>query len=133
MNLSEEVRDLIAGLTGGNRAEPSVHDELRRLRWVFTGSEPTFLPRDQMTLERLDASGIGLSDVKDAFGKLATSLGRDPNSVDWPLFEVLYLAWAEDPGVAPRLTTTDQRLRELQDYFSRIEKILRNLNGWPAW
>jgi hypothetical protein len=66
--LKGELRSLIAGLVK-NKSEQTLHPGLRRLRWMFLGYLPDFIPaatqadKNGATLEMLDPAAIGKDEV----------------------------------------------------------------------
>ena len=72
--MSEEVRDLLAGLIGGKATEASMPQQLRRLRWAFIGYVPDFLSTDQVTAEPLDPRTIGGDELIVGIRRLADSM-----------------------------------------------------------
>jgi len=65
--LTGEVRDLIAALVRG-KPEQAMHPGLRRLRWMFLGYLPDFIPVAEAegngaTIEVLDPASVGVDEV----------------------------------------------------------------------
>jgi hypothetical protein len=66
--LKGELRSLIAGLVK-NKSEQTLHPGLRRLRWMFLGYLPDFIPaatladKNGATLEMLDPTAIGKDEL----------------------------------------------------------------------
>jgi len=74
-HLAEEIRNLLAGLTGSNGPEASVRPELRRLRWLFLGFVPDFVGNDA-TVELLDPLALTADDCAAPIKRMAAALGR---------------------------------------------------------
>jgi len=127
---SGELRDLLAGLIGGNLPEDAVPSELRRLRWLFLGGIPDFLSPSQVTIEILNPSEIGVDAMAAATGYLAESLDQPiDDAAREVLVKAMIGAWMGDPEVGARINDPLMRLDELQGYFGRmignLEKFLR--------
>jgi V8-like Glu-specific endopeptidase len=73
--IADEVKNLLAGLTGSNLPEASVRPELRRLRWLFLSLVPDFLGRD-VTIELLDPMEITADHCVAPMQQMAAALRR---------------------------------------------------------
>jgi hypothetical protein len=112
-----EVYDLIAALVKG-KPESAMDDGLKRLRWMFLGYRPDFIPETDpdgngTTLELLDPAKIDRNDVLAIFDRLAeTYLPYDP-------IPPIFLRATATTGIqlADRKTVAD-RLASLQDYLN---------------
>ena len=127
--MSEEVRDLVAGLIGGRLPEDAVPAELRRLRWVFVGIVPDFLAADQVTRELLDPRTIGAAEVARAIQLLAQSLVATLQIdekfliglIDWLIEQASATSPLADP--TRRLELLQRMFPTLQDRFVGITKV----------
>ena len=124
--MSEEVRDFFAGSVGGKVAEASMPQQLRRLRWLFIGYVPDFLPADQITAEDLDPSTAGLTEITDALRLYASEKGIELEDPDIELASLMFEV-ATDPAAGNMaVTDPERRLRYLQTLFQKIwEKVMK--------
>lgn len=84
-SMTPEVSDFIAAICGVGKDEAALPDVLQRLRWLFLGYRPDFLPLDEATLETLDPANIKAEDIE----VLATSIlaaGREAEPKGMPIF-----------------------------------------------
>jgi hypothetical protein len=75
--LKGEVQSLIAALVKG-KPEVAMHPGLKRLRWMFLGYLPDFIPAAQSdgngaTVEVLNPAGIGAADVLEVLNRMANA------------------------------------------------------------
>jgi hypothetical protein len=85
MELEGEVRDLIAALVRG-KGEMAIHTGLRRLRWMFLGYLPDFIPntgQDIATIEVLEPNRVGVDEVKSVFDRMSNTNFLDPAALKW--------------------------------------------------
>jgi signal transduction histidine kinase len=124
VRLSEEVRNLIAGLTGGRLDEAAVPEELRRLRWIFLGQKPDLLLASQICSEQLDPDAIGLEDLIDCIAALADTFNKPlVEEAIKPLRASLKL-WMRDSAVRSKLEETSERLETLQRHIAQLAPML---------
>lgn len=119
---SEDLEDLIAGLTGAGVAETGVPPELRRLRWIFLGGAalPRFADRDDVTVEELDPMTIGAPDMINALVEYFSSLQLPVDQSTREFFSVMadMLLKREAQLVSKPAT----RLRTLQSLFEELRE-----------
>jgi hypothetical protein len=126
--MSEEVRDLVAGLIGVNIAESQLNTELARLRWIFLGQVPDFLPAEDVTLENLDPGTLGADDLVRTIGRMLESYGKEFNfDRDAPMIRAL-VAGSLDQSVA-RLNDPATRLETLQGVARQVALAFQQLLG----
>jgi hypothetical protein len=104
-----EVRDLIAALVRG-KAEAALHPGLRRLRWMFLGFLPDFVPvtgtdGDGATLETLNPKDVGLKEVHTIFDRMSQAHIRMTEGAKtyWPILADVVLQLADKSAGDPRL------------------------------
>ena len=118
--MSEEVRDFFAGTVGGKVAEASMPQQLRRLRWLFIGYVPDFLPADQITAEDLDPAKAGLTEITDALKLYAGEKNIELEDADTELASGMFDV-ATDPAAGNMaVTDPERRLAYLQTLFQKI-------------
>jgi hypothetical protein len=127
VRLTEEVRDLIAGLIGGKLSEASMPQNLRRLRWVFIGYVPDFLSADQVTREVLDPRGIGEDSLANAAAALSDSMALDFTERERLLMNGMIRIHLSDPRVAKAVDDPTQRLPTYQPVFPALANVLASL------
>ena len=75
--IGKDVRELIAGMIVGKRAEDSMLQQLRRFRWLFIGLLPdNVIETDRVTPETLDPMKIGPDELVEAMQCLADSTAQ---------------------------------------------------------
>lgn len=127
--MSDEVRDVIAGMVGGKVAEASMPQQLRRLRWLFLGYVPDFVSAEHVTSELLDPRSIDGVALVRAIALLADSmvytLGPDVVEIAELITDVLIEnignAAVEDP--TSRLRVFQERIFPV--LAGRIAELLR--------
>jgi hypothetical protein len=124
VRLSEEVRNLIAGLTGGRVDEEAVPGELRRLRWIFLGQRPDFLLASQICSEDLDPSAVGLDDMIACIGVLANTFNKPLAEDAIKALRASFKLWMRDPAVQLKLEGTSERLETLQGQIAKLAPVL---------
>jgi trypsin-like peptidase len=129
--LTAEVKDLIAGLTGGSVAETSVPAELRRLRWLFLGFAPDFLDCSLLTPEALNPLSVTEDDfvecVERSAATLATTLSDRKKNRLLILIRGLLLA----PLVKETFDDPAKRLPLLQQYFVPVSHFFESAEQVP--
>lgn len=75
-SLSDEVKELLAGLTCARMTEASIPEELRRLRWIFLGRRPEFLERP--TVETLDQMEVSPESIAVCIRAFAETFNENP-------------------------------------------------------
>lgn len=115
VRLSDEVRNLVAGLTGGRAEEAAMPQTLRRLRWLFLGQAPDFLAADSYDQELLDPEAIGTDEMVGAFQRLADSYDTNFDETQHPMLRAVTTVFLGEtlPGAASRLPA-------LQRYFFKV-------------
>jgi hypothetical protein len=110
--LKGDVLKLVAALVQG-KPEQSMHPGLRRLRWMFLGYLPDFIPPADVdgkgaTLEQLDPAAIGSKEILEIFDRMAQTHVpmQDMSAFPRPAANVLVRAaeMATNAGQEPRLT-----------------------------
>ncbi|MBR1188555.1 serine protease [Bradyrhizobium sp. AUGA SZCCT0160] len=122
--LSEEVRNLIAGLLGGKLDEANVPEELRRLRWLFLGRLPYTVPEEQICIETLNPDRIGLDELLECIAALANTFNKpllDETKV--PLRASLRRIMLEE-AIKTKLGRPAERLQTLQQQFAMLAPML---------
>jgi hypothetical protein len=130
--LSEEVRNLIAGLAGANFDETSISEELRRLRWIFLGRTPYRISPHQICEEVLNSDRIGLEELLECMAALAATFDR-PLSEDFrsPIRMHFKLA-IRDQTVRRKLATPAERLTALQEDLAKFAPVFaEEIRGLP--
>ncbi|WP_145145460.1 serine protease [Roseomonas gilardii] len=128
-DMSGEVRDLLAGLTGNTLPEASVRPELRRLRWLFLGAVPEFLTPAEVTVELLDPAAVQPGDCVAPAQALAAAHRRvlATDTVD-----ELHRTWAALLRASAAFREPGTRLREIQTFYgSYAEDLLRDIRAAP--
>ena len=127
VRLSVEVSDLFAALVGAYREEDATPHELRRLRWLFLGDIPEFLPPASVTSEMLDPMEIGAESFVATMRALAASVDRPLDSKAVESIGVLFDALSGSVGGFPALSDPNERLPALQLLFPRVVEVLKDL------
>ena len=125
--LTEEVRDLFAGLIGGKLAEASMPQNLRRLRWVFIGYVPDFLSADQVTREVLDPREIKTDALISAASALSDSMAVDFTDREQKLMNGMIQVLLANPRVTAAVDDPTQRLPTYQQVFPALANVLATL------
>jgi len=126
--LSEEVRDLIAGLIGVNVEESLVNTELARIRWLFLGRAPDFLPAEDVSVEQLDPMRVGAEDLVNMAGRMFESYGKPfRQDEDAPMVRGLITGLLNQ--AAAKLGDATTRLETLQLVARQVALAFRQLLG----
>jgi hypothetical protein len=78
-SLQQEVGDLLAALIGTRTDENTFHEELRRIRWLFLGTQPGFLA--DACVEPLDQMSVTDDDIASCIHAFAASINGNPSTV----------------------------------------------------
>lgn len=123
--MSSDVRNLLAGLTGGKQAEASMPSELRRLRWLFLGYVPDFLSVDdvssEVTAEMLDPMEIGADAVVATLEAQAAASDRPLDEQSANIARILFEAMNEAGMLNADIGDPNKRLGKLQSVFPYLE------------
>ena len=129
--MSEEVRDFFAGMIGGKVAEASMPQQLRRLRWLFVGYVPDFLPADHITAEDLDPTRIGLTEVTDAMRLYAFERNVALEDLDVELATLMFEIATDPANGNTAAADPERRLVYLQTLFHKIWENVMKRRGRP--
>lgn len=119
-NISDEVRNFLAGLTGSNLPEASVRPELRRLRWLFLGLVPDFLG-DGVTVELLDPMALAAEECVAPMKRMTAALGR---VLDDSYVEGLRDMWETNLAPGPPFDDPHRRLALVQGRLVSYVKLV---------
>ena len=117
--VSDEVKDLLVGLTGGKLEEPAVAPELRRLRWLLLGDTLGY-SAPAATVEVLEPLAIGWPELARCVKHLYASVGVTLTNVQLRVPESLFPLALRDDEKTP-FEDPERRLKTLQDLFTRLE------------
>lgn len=84
-SMAPEVSDFIAAMCGVGKDEAALPDVLLRLRWLFLGYRPDFLPLGDATLETLDPTNIKAEDIQVLADSIVAA-GREAEPGGMPKF-----------------------------------------------
>lgn len=130
-NLSDEVKDLIAGLIGITLEESRVNRELVRIRWLFLGFAPDFLTTADVTPEELDPAQFDEKDVIECVGKMLRRAGKPFSmAAEGALINTLIAPMSQ--ARKADLADPRKRLQTLQDIARRLIGALADLMGLQA-
>jgi hypothetical protein len=118
--LSDDVRNLIAGLTGGRIEENALPEEFRRLRWVFLGQKPDFIPDSVISREDLDSGPIGIDDMITSIGLFADAFNKPLTDDAVIAYRATFDEWMEDV----KATLQAGRLAAMQKKIARLAPFL---------
>jgi hypothetical protein len=120
-----EVRNLIAGLTGGSFAETSVPEELGRLRWLFLGNAPDFVDPTAITREILNPLDVTEADFIECVRRCASTWNwKLPEEIEGKVFEIINAAFTV-PEFKELLDRPEVRFKIFQGYFAKVAPILK--------
>jgi hypothetical protein len=128
MPLNQEVSDVVAGLVGVNLEEPRVPEELRRVRWLFLGQVPAFVPVGDLTAEKLDATHMGAEDIIATVGEMLRTAGKKFD----PVTDGTYVRTIVEPMMAAKaagLADPMRRLETLQHIAAEVARAFAQLVG----
>lgn len=114
--ISQELLDLIAGLSGAASDEAILAAELKRLRWIFLGQRPDFFARGDVTVETLDPLLIGSEELEAVLRDALSSRTMRSSEAEWTDHKRKFgefLAKIDKSGLKP-----EQRLIYLQTVVS---------------
>ena len=124
--LRGEVRDLVAALVLP-KSEATIHSGLRRLRWMFLGYVPDFVPTatgSGATIEILEPESVGVAEILTILKRItrASLEIKFQEGVAWPFVADLLVEWAA--------TSPEPRLVSLQNRTNTaVRKLLARLEG----
>lgn len=120
--VSDEVKELLASLSGARLTEDAIAPELRRLRWVFAGWKPDFL--GSLKGENLDQMSITDEEVAVCVRALVDSLDRQVKveSIDNAVLAVRFARTV--PGTNVLYDNPDTRLATLQGIIGQLKVFL---------
>lgn len=120
--LSDDVRNLIASLTGGRIEENALSEEFRRLRWIFLGQKPDFIPDLAISREDLNPDSIGIDDMIASIGLFADAFNKPLTNDAVLAYRATFDEWMEGEEVKEKLKTG--RLATMQKRIARLAPFL---------
>jgi hypothetical protein len=120
--LSDDVRNLIACLTGGRIEENALSEEFRRLRWIFLGQKPDFILDSAISREDLDPAAIGIDDMIASIGLFADAFNKPLTDDAVVAYRATLDEWMEGEEVKEKLKVG--RLAAMQKRIARLAPFL---------